>query len=169
MNQNASLPFPDESQGTETKRIARIDVRGKEPNLWKNLRPKLIEKIQKFLDTTMDHERGTTIQEEAKQFTSALLDFARNKLAREGVEVQKIEAEVSEIYAKRVKSLAEADKVSAEAAAIRQRTATKELCTMLAMTRAMLVGEEGEEALLLGKQINEFLGLVRELGLIQEA
>jgi hypothetical protein len=146
--------------------IARVDVRGKKPALWEGLRPKLIAKISAMLDTTIDHQRGTSIGEEAKQFTSALLDYARNKLAREGAEVQKIEAEISEIYANRTRSLAESAKLDAEAEAQRFQTARKELCMALALTKAMLVGEIGEEALLLGKQIDAFLDVVRELGLI---
>lgn len=150
------------------KQLARVDVRGETPKLWAKFRPKLIAKINSFLDTTADHERGTTIREEAKQFSSALLDFARNKLARERAEVGKIEAEISEIYAQRVKALSAAEKLSAEAEGIRIRNSAKELCLHLALMKAMLVGEQGEEALLLGRQIDQFLEVVREFGLINE-
>ncbi|MCW5776579.1 MAG: hypothetical protein KIS87_09085 [Phycisphaeraceae bacterium] len=166
MDEHLSMSPQDESGAPTRKQIARVDVRGKDPALWANLRTKLLARINDILDRTADHERGTTIREEARQFTSALLDFARSKLAREGAEVQKIEAEVGEIYAKRLRTLAEADKLSAEAEAQRLRNSVTELCTALALTKAMLVGEEGEEALLLGRQIDEFLVVVRELGLV---
>lgn len=166
MSDHSFLPSGDEYSKPESMRIARVDVRGKSAKLWSEIRPKLIAKISKFLDTTIDHERETTIREEAKAFTSTLLDCLRNKLAREGAEVGKIEAEISEIYAKQLKSRAEAEKVSVETESLRRREATRELITMLALTKAMLVGDEGKEALLLGKQIDEFLRLVKELSLI---
>ncbi len=162
------LHIPDNDE-EKSKKIARVDVRGKNLDKWARIKPKLMAKIDAFLDFPADHSAGTTVRDEAKQLTSALLDFAKNRLAREGAEVQKIEAEISEIYAKERMALAQADKLNAEAEAMRSQNAIKELVAMLALTKAMLVGEEGEEALLLGKQIDVFLDIVKELGLISGA
>lgn len=150
-------------------KIVRVDVRGEDPELWKRLRAKLMVRIHTVLESTLDHDRGTTVREEAKQFTASMLDFARQRLQREGLENDKIEAEIAELYAKRTKELADADRVSAEAERIRQDTSLRELCKCLALTKAMLIGDESEEAMLFGQQIDSFLSVVKELCLISGA
>lgn len=158
----------DEPQPTDNSgKIARIDVRGADTTLWATLRPKLIRKISEVLDSTLDNERGTTVREEAKQFTSAMLEYARRRLQREGLENDKIEAEIAELYAKRASELAQAESLTAAAEAQRQQTALRELCTCLSLTKAMLVGDKSEEAVLFGLQIESFLETVKELNLIR--
>ncbi|MBX3322799.1 MAG: hypothetical protein KF757_07390 [Phycisphaeraceae bacterium] len=167
---------PNDKPANEGHDFVRVDVRGKSPSLWAAKRaefintkiPQLIEMMNKFLDTTIDYDEGTTIREEAKRFTSGMLEFARNKLRKEGVEVEKIEAEISEIYAKRLESIARTEKTSSETREKQRSTALKQLCTQLALTRGMLIGDDGEEAMLFGRQIDEFLRLVKELNLIAE-
>lgn len=150
-----------------TQKIVRVDVRGDNMELWARLRPKLLAKIEQALDSVIDHERSSTVREELKQFTSSLLDFARRRLQREGLENDKIEAEIAELYAKRTKELSEADLISANADRVRQATAMRELCLQLALTRAMLIGDDSEEAIVFGQQMDAFLDTVRSLGLLQ--
>jgi|GEM_PF-1879129 len=174
----SDLPFePTDEAGIPEHPYVRVDVRGQDPAKWAEHRPrfiretipKLLESMNKFLDTTLDYDEGTTIREEAKRFTSSMLDFAREKLRREGVEVAKIEAEISELYAKRLETIAHTQQLAAQAQEQRRATALKQLCATLALTRGMLIGETGEEALLFGRQIEEFLRIIKELNLISES
>ena len=100
------------------RQLAHIKVKGKVPATWAKYRDTFMEKIQSALDTVIDFDNDSTVREEAKKFTSQLLDFARNKLAREGHEVEKIEAEVRQLYAQIETEHADARKTNAEAAKI---------------------------------------------------
>ena len=160
---NRDIPEPYQGDAHPPGTMMRVDVRGNSPELWTNLRSKLMEKVQQLLDSTLDHNRGTTVREEAKEFTTALLDFAKAKLQMPVVEIEKASAEISKIYAERQKELAEADKLHAEADLIRLNTHIRELTLTLGLTKVMLVGESGEEAILLGKQVDAFLEVVRDL------
>jgi hypothetical protein len=157
------LPELPEGHTPAPGAMLRVDVRGKSQELWAGLRSKLMAKVQEVLNSTLDHKRGTTVREEAREFTAALLDFAKAKLQMPVVEVEKAAAEVAKLYAERQKELAEADKIHAEADAIRLETNIRELTLTLALTKAMLVGEPGEEAVLLGRQVDAFLEAVRDL------
>src|SRR5207244_13628550 len=82
----------------EQKQFVRVDVRGKTAALWQSLRPKLIQAMNDVLDAVIDDERGTTVRDEVKQLTTALLDYAKANLARPGLENERIEAEVRRLY-----------------------------------------------------------------------
>lgn len=142
---------------------ARFDVTGKVPSVWAKLRGKLIERLHTVLDSTLDTKRGTTVKEEFRAFTSALLDAARAKLAKPGLEVQELEAKVEKLFAEKAHELALAEKVSEQAAALRLRNSINELRLDLGMTKALLVGEKGKEALLLGRQATQLLAFLKDL------
>ena len=76
----------DEAHLPEHKPFVRVDVRGKTTALWQSLRPKLIQAMNDVLDAVIDDEQGTTVRDEMKQLTTALLDYAKANLARPGLE-----------------------------------------------------------------------------------
>ncbi|MDX9910210.1 MAG: hypothetical protein RBS39_00110 [Phycisphaerales bacterium] len=160
---------PKPLQPSDQQRIARVDVVGANKDLWRSLRPKLLQMVNAVLNTTIDHDKNTTIAEEAKKLTSQMLEHVRRRLQREGLENDKIEAEIATLYAERTEKLANAEKASAEAAAIRQRSALQKLVEVLCLTEAMLVGDESEEAILFGRQIKTFRDLVKEMNLLAES
>jgi hypothetical protein len=139
------------------KQYVRVDIRGQDPALWGTLRAKLMVAVEDLLNTVVDSERGTTLQDEARQLTSAALDHVRARLAKAGLENEKIEAEIQRLYAQIQGDLADARKKSAEADAIEFATAMKRLRVVLGGMRAMLIGEEGDEAIIFGRQIDEFI------------
>jgi len=141
----------------------RIDVRGKSAKLWKGIRQKLIGAIGRVLDSVIDVQQNTTVREESRRFTSALLEHARERLAKAGLENDKIEGEIYKLYAEREKALAEAHKTKVEGDNIAFELSVKQLRLALGATKAILIGEEGQEALLLGQQIDTFLEILREL------
>lgn len=151
-----------ENQLQKREGILRIDVVGKSPDTWSSLRSKLLAAIGKVLDSVIDPEHGTTVREEAKKFTSALLDHARARLAKAGLENEKIEAEVAKLYAECESISADARKKHAEAEATEFETAVKRLKLALELTKAMLIGEPGEEAIVFGNQVQALLGVLSE-------
>jgi hypothetical protein len=148
---------------TEPGRYLRIDVTGRNPGLWKQYRPVLIEKIvqalNQLLDQVIDPERGSILREPSSKLTLVLCD----QLAREGPENEKIEAEVRRLYAQIESDSAEARERHARAEALEFTTAVRKLQLVLGGTKAMLIGDPGEEALLFGQQIDEFLKVLKEL------
>lgn len=141
----------------------RVDVRGESEGRWIALREKFLAQIGKLLESTLDHDRGTTVRDEAKEFTSALLDFAKAKLAKPGLEAEQIAAQIGKTFAERQTELARADKTAEEARQIRIKNDIAELRLTLGATKAMLVGDSSEEAVLFGKQLNEFLEVLKEI------
>lgn len=147
----------DETNLPEKKQFVQVDVRGKTTELWQSLRPKLIQAMNDVLDAVIDTEHGTTVRDEAKQLTTALLDYAKANLARPGLENERIEAEIRRLYGQMEIDRAEARKKYAEADALEFNTKVKRLRLALGAAKAFLVGEEGEEAVIFTKQITAFL------------
>jgi len=147
----------DETNLPEQKRFVRVDVRGKTAELWQSLRPKLIQAMNDVLDAVIDDEHGTTVRDEMKQLTTALLDYAKANLARPGLENERIEAEIRRLYGQMEIDRAEARKKHAEADALEFTNKVKKLKFVLGMAKAYMLGEEGEEAVICTAQITAFL------------
>ncbi len=153
----------DEAHLPEKKQLMRVDVRGKTTELWQSLRPKLIQTMTIVLDTVIDDEHGTTVRDEVKQFTTALLDYAKANLARPGLENERIEAEVRRLYGQMEIDRAEARKKHAEADTLEFNNKVRRLRLVLGTVKALMVGEEGEEAVIFTKQITAFLETLEKL------
>lgn len=143
--------------------MARIDVTGRTPALWRDMRPKLLQAINEVLDKVVDPVKGTTLREEAQQLLAAGLGNIKVRLAKAGLENEKIEAEVAKTYAEQEKLLAEARKANSEAEAREFQTAVQRLRLVLGGTKAMLIGDTDEEALLFGRQIDAFLEVLKDV------
>lgn len=149
----------------EPGRILNLEVTGRTEGLWALLRGKLIDAIEKALDAVVDPERGTTLREEAREFSSALLEYARQRLARPEKENAEIEARIALLFSEREYTLEKARGERARADAQELENAIKRLRLALSLTRALLAGEAGQEALLLGSKID---GLLRAIGEIEQ-
>ncbi len=144
-------------RSTEKKQYLKERIAGKSPNLWSNLKEKLLQAIHSFLDITIDGVNNKTIREEAKEFSHALLKYGKDKLEKAGFENDKIRAEADLLYSQKEKELAEARKLNAEAQKVEFENAIKQLRLSLKMTKAILLGEPGEEALILVKSVEQFI------------
>jgi hypothetical protein len=145
---------------SEEKKYLKVDIAGKSPELWNSLREKMIKTIHMFLDTTIDTVDNRTIRDEAKEFTHALLKYGKDKLAKAGHENDKILAEVDLLYSQKERELAEARKLNAEAQKIEFDNAINRLKLSLKMTKVMLIGETGEESLIMLKSVNQFIDIL---------
>jgi hypothetical protein len=143
--------------------VLKLETTGRSATLWAELRPKLMLAITRVLDTVADHERNSTIRDEAKRFTSALLRHAEARLEKPGLENEKIEAEVAEVYAKVETERAQARKVNAEAEAQELSNSIRKLKLLFMCCKVCMAGDDGEEALMLGTQMQSFLASLEEL------
>jgi len=154
----------DETNLPEKKQFVRVDVTGKTAALWQSLRPKLIKAMTDVLDAVIDEEHGTTVREEMKQLTTALFDYAKANLARPGLENERIEAEVRRLYGQMEIDRAEARKKHAEAETLEFNNKVRRLRLVLGAAKALMVGEEGQEAVIFTAQITAFLETLENLG-----
>ncbi len=160
---NELIPQDGSDSSDSSDRWLRLDVRGNNNQLWASLREKFVVQIKKLLSATLDHERGTTVREEAKQFTSAFLDFAKAKLAKSGLEAEKIGAEICKTFAEKQTELARAEKTAEETRQLRIKNDIAELRLTLGATKAFIMGDCSDEAIIFGKQLESFLKILKEI------
>lgn len=122
----------------------RVDVTGQDPDLWMRLQGKLLQTLEKILEHVVDPDRGLTLREEGQRFTSALLGHCRERLARAGLENEKIEAELHKIYAESEGALAAARKTNAEADALELQTAIQRFKFSLVLAKGLIVSDSSE-------------------------
>lgn len=148
----------------QTKKYLKVDIAGQSQDLWQEMRFKLIDVINTFLDSTLDHQTNNSISDEAKEFTSALLNHAKEKLPKAGIENEKIIAEIDQLYIIKQKELAQTRKLNAESSEIEFSLALKKLKVSLGMTKALLIGESQKEDIIFVKQIESFIKVLNEFG-----
>ncbi|NOQ75257.1 MAG: hypothetical protein GQ574_24815 [Crocinitomix sp.] len=144
------------------KKYLKVDVAGKSEDLWKKMRVKLIDTVNKFLDTTIDSQNHSSIREEAKEFTTKFLKHAKDKLERAGLENEKIVAEIDSLYSSRQRESAQTRKLNAEASEIELSVSIKKLKLSLGLTKAILIGDAKNEDIVFAKQIDSFLEMLKE-------
>jgi archaellum component FlaD/FlaE len=144
--------------------IQRVDVTGNAANLWAKFQPKLIDAVERFLATPVNPDTGATLREEAQEIASLALNNLKARLRKDTIENAKNEAEIAEIYERleheRVKeseTRAKTRKLNAEAEAQETENAIRRLRVALRLTKVMLAGQPGEEAILFGKKIEAYL------------
>ena len=147
----------------EVKKVLEVQITGKDKGLFKQLRGKLVLAISQSLDTVINYEQETTVKEEAKEFASALIDHAKAKLKKAGIENEKLLVEIDNLYVQREKEIAETRKLNAEAKAIEIQNRIRSLRLSLGGLKAMMIGEEGEEDLVFMKQIDSFLSVLNAI------
>jgi hypothetical protein len=145
------------------KRLLRIDLVGKDENLFANLKSKIIKMVDKVLDSSIDKSTDLTLKEELQKFTSLGLNYAESKLKKASIENDQIIAEIQEKLSLVYKNKAEARKINATARTIEFDQSLKELTFTLKMTKAIIIGEGDDEALAFTKQIDLFLEVIKSL------
>lgn len=148
-------------------KIIKIDVAGKDPDLFSKIKGKLFIAVDKFLESVIDYDTGTTVKEETRKLASLALNFAEEKLKKTGIENQLILAQVDEKYAQIEKGKAETRKLNAEARKLDFDQSLKELSLSLRLTKALLTGKPGEENLMFVKQLDAFLDAINDVNRAQ--
>jgi hypothetical protein len=162
----ANLPARQDHAGVPVPRneFVGFQVTGKTPALWTRLQSKFIARIEQLVELVQsDDPAATWFREQAREFRDLAIDHFKAKLRKEGLESEKIEAEVAKLFAETERARAEARETNAKAKQIEVDTTIKELRLSLGMTKAMLIGERGRKAALFGKQVDAMLAALKEL------
>lgn len=144
--------------------VIRVDVTGNNQEPWRKLRSKLLDAFDRVVNTVVDSSSGATVRDEAMQLTTAAIENCKQKLQRAGLENDKIEAEVHRLYAERESVLASARKTNAEADALEFSNSVKRLQLMLTLSKAMVTGDQGQEAIIFSNQIDEMVLQLKAIG-----
>jgi len=145
------------------KGFIQVNVTGQSPQGWAELHSKLLASLARVLDRITDGSGAQWFEEQAAQFSKALIDYAKARLAKPGIENEKTMAEIADLYANREKKVAETRRIHAEADAKELENALRRLRLALGVTKGMLVGAEGQEAIVMGKQVEGLLLAIREV------
>ncbi len=139
----------------EGKSFIRVDVSGFDSARWKLYRSKLIDKLYQFLETEIDPIKRTSIGDELSEFTHKLLNYGKAVLDKPIIENNKLLAQIEDIYA-------DIRKKNAEAEAIELKNRLKRFKLFLKSAKIIVGGDQGEEAILFLKDIDQFLLAIRE-------
>lgn len=140
----------------QNKKILEIQVAGKDLDLWKKLKDKLMDKIPILLNNIIDQDQNSMVRDGAKEFFSVFLDPEKRKFSLDN---EKIFLEIENSY----KSRAEFRKLNAEASAIELQNNIKALKISLGALKVLMIMEQGEEIIIFLKQIDPFLALLERL------
>lgn len=156
----------------EKKEFLRVDVKGKNTDVWARIRSKFIDQIEYLLNFEINHEDGTSVKDEAKDFVTQTIKFAKEKLKQPGYENMKMLAEIDEIYTKsqlnrtenKIKEAeARIKNVEARNAEFQERLRNMKLSMRL--SKAMLVKDETEDSIVFLKEIDTLLEIINEFEL----
>jgi hypothetical protein len=148
--------------GEAEKRLLRIDVVGHDENTWAKLRVKLIDAVHEFVDGAFE-KRDASLREEGKDILAGLVKHLKATIAKPTLENAQIEAEIRKTFAETNTAMAEARKTNAEADAIEFKTKIAKLKFALRCTKALLIKDQGTEAIIFSQQVTELLECVKDL------
>lgn len=147
----------------QKSRIRKVTVSGNDPLLWERLKPKLLDVLDKSLETIINYDTGATIKDEAKEFTSAMLEYGKEKLKKASIENGKLNAEIDGIYSKINKEKAETRKINAITDTINLNNKIKSLRISLGISKVLLLGSENNEDIIFLKRIDTFIEVLKDL------
>lgn len=151
----------------DKKEYLEVRVRGKNLAIWKDKRAKLIEKlslaVEELMDKMIDPINKTTSREEAKQIISLGLNHIKSKLAKPGIENEKILAEIQQVYAKIEEISVSNRKNLAEAEAQEFKNFINRLEFSLGSTKILLHQDQDEDSVIFIKQLDDWLELIRSV------
>jgi len=114
---------------------------------------KLTEALAAVLDSVVDHNRRTTVREEAQDLLSRSIEHLKDRLSRAGLENEALAARATKLLAEAEASKATAAKTQAEAGEIELRLLARKLQLVIEAERAMTGGD-----------LDRFIGVLERLG-----
>lgn len=115
--------------------------------------PKLTEALAAVLDSVVDHNRRTTVREEAQDLLSRSIEHLKDRLSRAGLENEALAARATKLLAEAEASKATAARTQAEAGEIELRLLARKLQLVIEAERAMTGGD-----------LDRFIGVLERLG-----
>lgn len=147
----------------DRNKVFKIDLVGVDSSLFANLKEKLISMVNKVLDASVDVNTGLTVREELQKFSSLGIQYAEAKLKKASIDNDRTISQIAESYSLIEKNKAESRMINATAKALEFEQSLKELSFTLKMTKALIIGNQGEEAIVFTKQIDVFLDVINSL------
>ena len=149
------------------KQVLRVEVSGKDPQLWKELRGKLMAKIAMavydLLDVGLDPIARMKLENGAREVSTAFLKYQKSAFDESSIEKQQIFADIGKKYAETEREKATAREKNAQAQTVELGNAIKALKIALGATQMMMYGEEGEEVVVFSKQLASFMEVLKEM------
>ncbi len=136
-----------------TRRRASGDAHPALPMAGGGLIPKLTEALAAVLDSVVDHNRRTTVRDEAQDLLSRSIEHLKDRLSRAGLENEALAARATKLLAEAEASKATAAKTQAEAGEIELRLLARKLQLVIEAERAMTGGD-----------LDRFVGVLERLG-----
>ena len=148
----------------ETKQnFIKIDLIGLNETLFENLRGHLIAKINDVLDCSTRDDNGVSIKSLMEKHISSGSNNSTPSQYSPGVSNYKVFSEIKEKFSQIERSKAEARKINAEAKSLEFEQKLKELKLTFKMTKSLLIGQQGEEAIAFTKQLESFVEIIDSL------
>jgi hypothetical protein len=118
--------------------------------------------VQRLIGQLVEEEPSLNwLREQAKSLDGQPIDHLTAKLRKPGLEAKEIEARIATLYAEAELKIEEGRIAKAEARALEIRNRIAELRLALGMTKALLIGTQGDEAVLFGRQIDAMLHVLQ--------
>ncbi len=68
------------NKGSTNKEYLKVSISGKNGSIWEKFRERFHEQIERLLDTVVNQDDNTTVRDEAKEFSNALIKYGKAKL-----------------------------------------------------------------------------------------
>ena len=153
--------------GKEKQKYLEVRVRGKNPVLWKELRAKFIDKIIAIVEELMEEEvdslHQTTGQNERIEVNLGVVKQIKSRLAKPGIENEKLLVEIQALYWKMEKVALSNRKNKAEAKSLELKNKLNQIEISLGLTKIIAVQDKSEDIVIFLKEVDEWMALVRNL------
>jgi len=123
------------------------------PAVSRGLVPKLTEALAAVLDSVVDHNRRTTVRDEAQDLLNRSIEHLKDRLSRAGLENEALAARAAKLLAEAELNKATAAKTQVEADEIELRLLARKLQLVIEAERAMTGGD-----------LDRFVGVLERLG-----
>ena len=144
-------------EGTQGPAYLRVDVRGVSADRWAALREELLDEIKAVLGSLDDKDLSAWFEEKAEKLNNLTLDIATQQMQTSHPDAARMAEEVQRKFAKREREQIKHTREMQEIKRQNDREAIRKLTLRLKLTRAIVVGEQGDEAILFGNQLTEMI------------
>lgn len=141
--------------GNRKKKIARIDITGKNLALFRFKRQNFLNKIMEMIEPIDEEE---VIEQSALSF-----DFLEEKIKSNNIEDYKTMAEIEEKFSQSEKNKAEAESIRAKTKRDNFTHNLRQAKMLLTVKKIILRGESGHESITFIKDIDAYLELIDNL------
>ena len=146
----------------------RVDIVGLNSTKWAKFKEKFMDQIFSILDTTINPNQNSTVQEEIKRATENIFSYANSKLEKATIENHKLNAEIDLLLTQSAKERAAARKINAEAEALEIENISKKIKMILCMAQVFALSNKDEEILFFCKNMELMVAKFESSNLLED-